>query len=123
MRRLHALAAGLLLVAACSKTSGTGAAKEDMQLAPRETDIVVMANLARMRPTAMWRKVLDLRDSNPANKKDFDEFVKKCELDPFKQIDSVFLALPGASSTSKEFAAILRGTFKEDKLVECAKDQ
>jgi hypothetical protein len=107
----------------CSKTSGTGAAKEDMQLVPKEADVVFMANLARMRNTAMWRKMLDLRDQDAQTKKDYDEFVQKCQLDPLKQIDSVFVAFPQGVDQSKEFAAILRGTFNEQKLAECAKEQ
>jgi hypothetical protein len=113
----------LASVAGCKKTSGTGAAKEDMQLVPRETDIVLMANVTRMRNTDMWRRVLDVRDSDPKSKKDYEDFVKKCELDPFKEVDSVFLAFPQGGGAGKEFAAILRGKFKEDKLVACAKEQ
>jgi hypothetical protein len=114
---------GLAGCSSCSSTSGTGAAKEDMQLVPKETDVVFMANLTRMRNTALWRRMLDVRDSQPSVKKEYDEFVKTCALDPLKQIDSVFVAFPESVSQSKEFAAILRGTFNEAKLVECAKEQ
>jgi hypothetical protein len=125
MRMSKLLVCGALLVwvPACSKTSGTGAAKEDMQLVPRETDIVLMANVTRMRNTQMWRKVLDLRDSDEKNKKDYEEFVAKCGLDPFKHIDSVFIALPQQGGGAKEFAGILRGSFDETKLVACAREQ
>src|SRR5438067_2056261 len=112
-----------LSVSACKSTSGSGAAKEDLALVPKETDIVLMANVARVRNTAMWRKLLDVRDSDAQSKKDYDEFVAKCALDPFKQIDSIFVAFPQGGGEQKEFAAILRGTFNEGKLVECAKDQ
>jgi hypothetical protein len=71
----------------------------------------------------MWRKLLDLRDSDPSSKKEYDEFVQKCGLDPFKQIDSVFMAFPQQNGATKEFAAILRGSFNEQKLVSCAKEQ
>ena len=111
-----------LLLAGCPK-SGAGIAKEDMQLVPKDTNIVLMMNAGRMRNTAMWRKVLDLRDSEPQTKKDYDDFVQKCGLDPLKQIDSVFLAFPQGAGDAREFAAILRGTFDENKLVTCAKDQ
>jgi hypothetical protein len=110
-------------VAACSKTSGSGAAKEDLSLVPKETDIILMANLARMRNTAMWRKLIDIRDSNPQSKKDYDEFVQKTSLDPFKQVDSIFVAVPQGGGDQKEFAAILRGTFNEQKLVSYAREQ
>jgi hypothetical protein len=111
-----------VVVSGCKKTSGTGAAKEDMALIPREADIVVMANLTRMRNTDMWRKIQDLRDSDANSKKEYDDFVKRCQLDPMKEIDSVFLAFP-QSGGGKDFAAVLRGKFDEDKLVACAKDQ
>jgi hypothetical protein len=107
----------------CKRTSGTGAAKEDLALVPKETDVILMANVTRMRNTAMWKKLLDLRDSDASAKKQFDDFVQRCALDPFKQIDSVFVAVPQGGSDLKEFAVILRGTFNEDKLVQCAKDE
>jgi hypothetical protein len=110
-------------VAACSKTSGSGAAKEDLALVPKETDIVLMANLTRMRNTAMWRKLLDVRESNEQAKKDYAEFVQKSGLDPEKQVDSVFVAVPQGGGDQKEFAAIARGTFNEQKLVAYAREQ
>lgn len=110
-------------VAACNRSSGTGAAKEDLALVPKESDIILMANVTRMRDTAMWRKLLDLRDNDAQQKKDYTDFVQKCGLDPFKQIDSLFVAFPQGSGDQKEFAAILRGQFNEQKLVECAREQ
>ncbi len=110
-------------VAACSKTSGTGAAKEDLALVPKEADIIVMANVTRMRNTAMWRKIVDVRDSNAQSKKDYDEFVQKTGLDPFKQVDSIFVAVPQGGGDQKEFASIVRGQFNEAKLVAYAREQ
>lgn len=119
-----------LSTTACKKTSGTGAAKDDLALVPKETNIILMANVSRMRNTEMWRKMIDVRDSDAQSKKEYEDFVQRCQLDPFKQIDSVFLAFPQTAETApgqptdqKEFAAILRGTFNEQKLVECAKEQ
>jgi len=126
MRMYRIMMVGLLAgVTGCqSCNAGTKAAKDDMLLVPKDTQVVFMANLSRMRNTAMWRKMLDLRDSDASTKKDYDEFVQKCQLDPFKQIDTVFIAFPQATGDdTREFAAILRGTFNEDKLVECAKAQ
>jgi hypothetical protein len=119
---LSGLLAVTLAASACKSTSGTGAAKEDLALVPKETNIILMANVARMRNTAMWRKLLDMRDQDVQAKKDYDEFVQKTGLDPFKQIDSVFVAFPAGGSDQKEFAAILRGTFNESKLVEWARE-
>ena len=107
----------------CANTSGTGAAKSNLELVPKETDVIFQANLSRMRNTEIWRKLLDFRDSDAKSKKDYDDFVTKCGLDPLKQIDSVFLAFPQTVNDTKEFAAILRGTFDQTKLLACAKDQ
>jgi hypothetical protein len=123
MRVAHfALLAFLSGCSTCA-TSGKGAAKEDMQLVPVETQVVFMANPARMRNTAMWRKLLDVRDGDEQTKKQYTEFVQKCGLDPFTQIDSVFLAMPQPSGDAKEFAVIMRGKFDEAKLVSCAREQ
>ena len=66
MRAFHLVLIGSLAAmsgcSSCSPTAGSGAAKEDMQLVPKETDVVFMANMSRMRNTAMWRRLIDLRD-------------------------------------------------------------
>src|SRR5262245_31919935 len=106
--RAHKLLSVAVLVGlssfGCSKTSGPRAAKEDMQLVPKETDVVLMANLTRMRSSALWKRVIDFRDSNAETKKGYEEFVQKCALDPFKQVDSAFVALPQDVQNNKEFA-------------------
>lgn len=122
MRASRLLLFVALFASACHRNSGTGAAKEDLSLVPKEADIILMANVTRVRNTAMWRKVLEVRDGDPQQKKDYADFVAKCQLDPFTQIDSVFVAFPQGHD-QKEFAAILRGTFNEQKLVECAREQ
>ncbi len=120
-----ALSLVALLSTSCDscRTSGRTAAKEDLQLVPKETDIIMMVNLARARGTALWQRVLEARDSNVDAKRDYEDFAKKCALDPLRQIDSVFVALPQGSAESHDFVLILRGAFDENKLVECAKEQ
>ncbi len=117
----------MVFVAGCKKTSGTGAAKEDLALVPKESQIVFMGNVARMRNTAMWRKLLDYRDGNPAAKQKFDDLTKRYGFDPLKEIDSFFGAFPGAVSDEKEFALLVRGTFNKDNiekaLSQVAKDE
>jgi hypothetical protein len=113
---------GLAACESCNKTSGSGAAKEDMQLAPKETDVVFMANLARVRNTEIWRRAIEMRDQDAQAKKDYEDFATKCQLDPLKQIDSVFAGFPHTTET-KEFVVVLRGTFNEAKLLECSREQ
>lgn len=102
---------------------GGGLSKEDLELAPKETERVFSASFARMRNTGVWRKLLDFRDGDPSMKKDYDDFVQRCGLDPAKQIDSLFLAFPGVVDDKAEFLVVLRGTFDEKKLVACATEQ
>jgi hypothetical protein len=103
-----------------SSTSGGRATKDDMALIPREAGFVLMANVAEMRDTPLWKKVAELRDSSESKAK-FDDFVKKTGLDPMKQVDSVFAGFPTAKGT-QEFALIARGgPFDEQKLVDYAK--
>lgn len=107
------------LTSACKKG---GAAKDDLQLVPKEAEVVFKLNVEKLRAAPAWKTLVEVRDSNPKSKKEYEDFVAKCGLDPFNQISSVFMGLPQVEQGSgmKEFAVILRGTFNEAKLVECA---
>jgi hypothetical protein len=106
-----------------SKTSGGRAAKEDMALVPRETGLVFMANLGRLRDTMLWKRAIEWRDQSPENKHKYDDFVQKTGLDPLKQLDSIFLALPQPGG-SGEFGVVTRGgPFDEARIVAYAKEQ
>lgn len=117
------VALGMLLAAqpACNRTSGSGAAKDDLQLVPRDADVVLMVNLAQARDTALWKKAVDKVNSDPKSKKDYDEFVKKCNFDPMKEVDSVFVAFPQNVAEQKEFAVLIKGKFQPETVVNCMK--
>ncbi|MSP61910.1 MAG: hypothetical protein EXR72_16570 [Myxococcales bacterium] len=168
-RRLSSLLAVLALGGAlggggcssCAKGGATEAAREDVALVPKDAQILLALNVGRARDTALWRRLLDVRDqaavankraeaekkrqddearklastdggsaapeeaakadSDPSGApKSFEEFVARCGFDPFKQLDSAFLALP-APPTEGEFAVILRGSFDKAKLIACGK--
>ena len=107
----------------CNKTAGIAATRDDMALVPREVNFVAQANFKKLRSTAVWKRFIDFTDSSPEQKAKYAELVKQTGLDPFKQIDSGFLALPAANAGG-DFAAILRGgPFDEDKLVAYVKTQ
>jgi hypothetical protein len=114
---------GACTLAACSSCRGGAGAREDIALLPPETAIVVTVNAARMRNTAMWRKLLDLRDQTPEGKKKFDDFVARCGIDPFRQVDAVTLGFPAGERAEGEFGVVVRGTFDEQKLVACAREE
>src|SRR5438876_446913 len=58
--------AGLLAVAVASscKKGVAPAAKQDLALVPKDANLVVMLNLSRARGSAMWKKLVDLRDQS-----------------------------------------------------------
>jgi hypothetical protein len=120
-----AFAALTLLLAGCAKscqkTSGPRAARDDLALSPRETDIVIMANLKRARGSALWQKVVAWREGRPEVKQALADFTAKCKFDPLTQIDSLYLALPQDVEHSREFAFILRGSFPAQHLIDCLK--
>jgi len=107
----------------CAGTSGSRATEEDISLLPPETNFVLMANVAEMRGTSLWKKVLELRDQSESSKQRYVEFVTKTGLDPEKQIDSVFAGFP-TTKGSQEFGVILRGgPFDEQKIFAYLKEQ
>ena len=116
-----ALTAVAALTPACNRTSGSGAAKDDLATVPRDTAMVFMVNVAQARKTEAWKKLTELRDKDAKSKQQYDDFVKKCSLDPFNQIDSVFVAMPANYNDTKEIAILARGTFNNDALIDCAK--
>lgn len=103
----------------CQKTAGPVAARDDMAMVPKETDIVFMANLTRARTAPMWKKVTDALNKDATSKQQYDEFVAKCKLDPLKQLDSAFLALPQNADQNREFALVLRGALNSANLIAC----
>ena len=136
-----ALLFALAAVAApgCSSCRREGpATSDDLALVPETTSLVVKLSVGRLRDTALWRKLLDLRDRAVAEAKaaavdggapageapprDYADFVARCAFDPFQHLDSIFLAFP-AEGPSGEFGAVVRGTFDEAKLVACARAQ
>ncbi|MCS6913181.1 MAG: hypothetical protein RMK29_04855 [Myxococcales bacterium] len=88
-------------------------------MVPKETDIVVMLNLKRARGTAMWKKLIELRDQDEGASRQYRDFVSKCGLDPLQEIDSLFLALPQDTADSGQFALVIRGSFQEERMVQC----
>ena len=114
---------GTLLMAqpACNRTSGSGAAKDDLALVPREADVVLMVNLTQARESSLWKRAMDKLNSDAKSKQEYDGFVKKCSFDPLKEVDSVFLAFPQNVTEQKEFAMLVKGKFSPETVVNCMK--
>ena len=93
-----------------------------MQLVPKETNIVFMANLSRIRNTA-----IGARSSISATGRTGPRRISRTSSAlraRSGQADRLGLRrLPAEGEPAKEFAAILRGTFDEAKLVECAQSR
>lgn len=118
-----ALALGALLtgVPACNRTSGSGAAKDDLAIVPQEADVAFMVNMTQVRQSSMWKKLVEKINSDAKSKQQYDDFMKKCSFDPLNQIDSVFVAMPQTVAESKEYAVLVRGSFATDVVINCMK--
>ena len=117
------LALGVLLAAgpACNRTSGSGAAKDDLALVPKDADVVLMVNLTQARESPLWKKAMEKLNSEAKSKKEYDDFVKKCSFDPIKEVDSIFLAFPQNVAEQKEYAVLIKGKFNPETVVNCMK--
>jgi len=108
-----------LFAAACNKG---GASKEDLALVPHDAQVVVGVNIARMRGTAMWKKMMDLALSNEKSKKDYEEFNKACvDVGSADGPESIFVALPDMTSGGKDGAVIIRlkSAMDDAKMTKC----
>ena len=124
VRRILVAGVGVLALgamASCASCKSTSM-KEDLALLPKDATVLITINAARMRDTAVWRKLLDLRDATPESKKRYAELSAECGFDPFTQIDGATIALP-APGQGGEFGAIVHGTFNEEKLAACIKTE
>jgi len=124
VKKTAALLLGGVLAAslpACNRTSGAGAARDDLRLVPKETDAVFMLNLTQARKSKLWQKLMTIREQDPRAKQEYEAFIKKCNFDPLQQIDSIFLAVPRSAVDSREYAVIARGSFDPNNVVSCAK--
>ena len=110
----------------CKGGAGGGsgdAARDDLSLLPKETNVVLSLNLKRLRPTPVWKRITDMSDQTPEQKAKYDDFVKQTGIDPLKQVDALLIALPTTASAG-DFGALLRGgPFDEQKLVDYVKSQ
>ena len=123
MRKANLALIGLVMLSAAACKKG-GASKDDVQLVPKEAQVLFRLNVEKLRAAPAWKDLIELRDGNEKSKKEYADFVAKCGLDPFAQINSVFLAVPQVQDMGmKEFAVIMRGTFDETKLVACSTEQ
>ena len=117
------LALGILLAAqpACNRTSGSGAAKDDLALVPKDADVVLMVNLTQARESSLWKKAMEKLNGEAKSKQEYDDFVKKCSFDPLKEVDSIFVAFPQNVAEQKEFAVLIKGKFNPETVVTCMK--
>jgi hypothetical protein len=117
---ISVLVGASLLVGACK---GGGAPKEDLALVPQDAEVVVGVNLARMRGTAMWKKMMDMALSQEKAKTEFAEFNKNCvDVNAADGPETVFIALPSPSKAAKDGAVLLRlkTAIDDAKLGKCA---
>lgn len=119
---ISALFVLLTVSVGCSRfRSGTLGARDDLALVPRETAGIFMLNVKQARGSKLWQRLNELREKDATAKKEYQEFIAKCGLEPLQQIDSLFLALPENAQESREYALLLRGRYAPEQISACAK--
>lgn len=74
-RRGFSVSAALLLSSVliggsgCNRTSGTSAAKDDLHMIPKETDVVFMVNVKQARKSPLWDKFVEKFNQDAIGKK------------------------------------------------------
>ena len=64
-----------------------------------------MLNVKQARGSKLWQRLNELREKTPPPKREYQEFIAKCGLDPLlQQIDSLFLAFARKRAESREYA-------------------
>lgn len=127
------LATSALAVAAsgagCSSCAGKGAsaAGDDLALVPKEAEIVVGLNVARARDTALWRKLLDLRDQSAAETRKSKlaaEAEKKRIVEELKKTDggAAMIAEPSAEPSADKAGDGAPPRTYEDFVTRCGFD-
>lgn len=115
---LAGLAGGL---AGCNRLFSSGVARDDLSLVPGDTAAVFLLNLKQARGSKLWQKLIETRDKEPASRKDYEDFVQKCGLDPLKDLESIFLAVPANAQQSRDYALLIRGKYKPEGILNCAR--
>lgn len=107
----------------CNRLASTGgmAARDDLALLPADSVAVFMLNLKQARGSRLFQKLIEARDKDENSRKEYESFVKKCAIDPIKDIDSLFLAVPQNAQQSREYALLLRGRYNPDAIISCAR--
>jgi hypothetical protein len=91
---------------------------------PSETQIVISVDFARLRATPLWAQLAPLVTSNPDDKVQIDEIVRRTGFDPLRQIDSLVVAFPEEARNGGALGLVLRGKgFDEARLVAYVRDQ
>lgn len=115
---LAGLAGGLT---GCNRLFSSGVARDDLSLVPGDTAAVFMVNLKQARGSKLWQRLVEARDKDPASRKDYQDFIQKCGLDPLNDLESIFLALPANAQQTRDYALLIRGKYKSDGIYNCAR--
>lgn len=105
----------------CNRLFSSGVARDDLSLVPGDTAAVFLVNLKQARGSRLWQKLIEARDKEPASRKDYQDFVQKCGLDPLNDLESIFLAVPANAQQSRDYALLIRGRYKADGILNCAR--
>jgi hypothetical protein len=108
----------------CLREEGGAGARGVLARFPAETQVVVSFDFARIRDTALWKRLSALAAEDPGDRKLIQEFTSRTGLDPFRQLHRVVGAFPEEARQSGAFGIIIEGEgLDEKRLLTYARDQ
>lgn len=97
------------------------ASLEGLGALPADTQVVVGANVAKLRESSLARRAIgQMLATNPEDAARLDALVTRCKLDPARDLDSVIVGL-GRGGSRREVVLVAKGRFDEAGLVECVR--
>ncbi len=108
----------------CSRGAPSPARDPLLALVPAEARVVASVDLAKIRATAVWKRLSELVEEDPGDQKVLAELTARTGLDPMRQVHRVLAAFPEDARSKGEFALVIAGDqFDERRLAAYARDQ
>ncbi len=115
--------AAVATLASCTKSCKGGAQqeqREDLELMPADTTIVFAVDMQKMNQSHLASKAKELQQQDPNTLKTYQDFIKKCGVNPEQQVGTLTLALPSSiEKDSSEALGIVRGKMTEKDVLAC----
>ena len=116
------LCLALLSLGSCSKSckNGNQALSEDLDLVPSNTSVINVIHVQKILQSHIGIELAKIKSQDPVLQTKYEEFVKKCGIDPLKNVDVIFNAWgPRIEKDPTDGLMILRGKFSEKEVLAC----